>query len=50
MNPYQMVAANGRYYLIGNIDKYDNVTFYRIDRISAVEILEEPVKPMEEIE
>lgn len=50
MNPYQMVAANGRYYLLGNIDKYDNVSFYRIDRMSDVEVLDERVKSMKEIE
>lgn len=49
MNPYQMVAANGRYYLLGNIDKYDNVTFYRIDKMSDVEILEDKVKPMRQV-
>lgn len=49
MNPYQMVAANGRYYLLGNIDKYDNVTFYRIDRMSDVNVLEEKVKPMSQV-
>lgn len=31
VNPYQMVASNGRYYLIGNYDKYDNVSHYRLD-------------------
>lgn len=49
VNPYQMVANNGRYYLIGNYDKYDNVSHYRIDRITAVEMLSEPVKPKKEI-
>lgn len=49
MNPYQMVAANGRYYLLGNIDKYDNVTFYRIDKMSDVEILEDKAKPMGQV-
>ena len=49
VNPYQMVANNGRYYLIGNYDKYDNVSHYRIDRITSVEMLSEPVKPKKEI-
>lgn len=49
MNPYQMVASNGNYYLLGNIDKYDNVTYYRIDKMSKVEILDEKIKPSEEI-
>ena len=49
MNPYQMVASNGHYYLLGNIDKYDNVTYYRIDKMSKVEILEEEIKPQQEV-
>ena len=49
MNPYQMVAANGRYYLLGNIDKYDNITFYRIDKISDIKILDEKSKPMKQV-
>ena len=44
VNPYQMVANNGRYYLIGNYDKYDDISHYRIDKITEIEILEEPVK------
>lgn len=49
MNPYQMVASNGQYYLLGNIDKYDNVTYYRIDKMSKVQILNERVKPQKEV-
>ena len=47
VNPYQMVAANGRYYLIGNIDAYDNLIHYRLDKITNIEILEDSqVKPL----
>lgn len=50
VNPYQMVAANGRYYLIGNYDKYDNLAHYRVDRITEVRILEgERSKPLMEV-
>lgn len=49
INPYQMVANNGRYYLIGNYDKYDNAGHYRIDKMTDVEILDMPVKPRNEI-
>lgn len=44
VNPYQMVANNGRYYLIGNYDKYDDVSHYRIDKITDIEILDEKAK------
>jgi len=49
MNPYQMVASNGHYYLLGNIEKYDNVTYYRIDKMSKVDILDENIKPQKEV-
>ncbi|MCQ2550832.1 MAG: WYL domain-containing protein [Clostridia bacterium] len=38
VNPYQIVVANGRYYLIGNIDKYDNVTHFRVEKISDIQL------------
>ena len=34
INPYQIAAANGRYYLICNTEPYDNVANYRLDRIA----------------
>lgn len=46
VNPYQMAATNGRYYLICNYDKYDNLSNYRIDRITNIRILDEKRKPM----
>ena len=45
VNPYQLVANNGWYYLIGNYDKYDNVSHYRVDRITAIEMLSDAAKP-----
>jgi predicted DNA-binding transcriptional regulator YafY len=45
VNPYQMAACNGRYYLICNLDKYDNISNYRIDKMTELEILDENVKP-----
>lgn len=47
VNPYQMIAANGRYYLIGNYDKYDGIAHCRIDRIKGIRILDTPVKKPE---
>jgi len=49
VNPYQIVANNGRFYLIGNYDKYDNVAHFRIDRMTEVRMLNEKAKPMKEI-
>ena len=49
VNPYQIVANNGRFYLIGNYDKYDNISHYRIDRMTNVRMLEEKIKPVKEV-
>lgn len=49
INPYQLAATNGRYYLICNYDKYDGISNYRIDRISNIRILDSPVKPLESV-
>lgn len=50
VNPYQMAATNGRYYLIGNYDKYDNLANYRLDRITGIRLLDTPVKPVRQVE
>lgn len=49
VNPYQMVATNGRYYLIGNFDYFDNIGHYRVDRIKNIKLLNSPVKQQEKI-
>lgn len=49
VNPYQMVATNGRYYLICNYDKYDNVSNYRLDRITNIKMMDTPAKSMKQV-
>lgn len=46
VNPYQIVSVNGRYYLVGNHDRHDNVAHIRIDRITGCTMLEQTAKPM----
>ncbi|MGI6722532.1 MAG: helix-turn-helix transcriptional regulator [Anaerovoracaceae bacterium] len=41
VSPYQMVAANGRFYLICNSEGHNNVAHYRVDRMTDVRMLEE---------
>jgi predicted DNA-binding transcriptional regulator YafY len=48
-NPYQMIASNGYYYLLSNLDEYDEIAYFRIDKISKVRILDEKVKPMNQV-
>ena len=49
INPYQMAAKEGKYYLICNHDKYDDISNYRIDRIADIKILDSPAKPFENL-
>ena len=49
LNPYQMVASEGRYYLICNNDHHENVANYRIDRIMDIELLDTSVKPRNQV-
>jgi len=49
INPYQMVATNGRYYLICGSDKHDYLGHYRIDRIANIELLNTSAKPLSKI-
>ena len=49
INPYQIAATHGKYYLICNYDKYDDVGHYRLDRITDIRLLDTPVKPMEQV-
>lgn len=49
VNPYNMLLSNQRYYLLGNIDKYDNLIYFKMDRITNIEIVENSfVKPIAE--
>ena len=49
VNPYQIVANNGRFYLIGNVDQYDNIIHFRLDKMTDVECLDEPRKSKKKI-
>lgn len=49
VSPYQMAAREGKYYLICNYDKYDDISNYRLDRIRELQVLEETIKPFESL-
>lgn len=46
INPYFMINNNGKYYLVCNYDKYDDLSNYKIEYISNIKILNEPIKPI----
>ena len=39
VNPYYVIAFNNSYYLIGNVDKFDNLGNFRLDRMTDVAVL-----------
>lgn len=49
LNPYAMVIRNGFYFLICNKDNYDDLTHYRIDRMTDIRIEDKPIKPVREL-
>ena len=49
VNPYRLTAFDGRYFLICNNDKYDNLAVFRVDRMISCELLDTPIKPARSI-
>lgn len=49
VNPCQMVINNGFYYLIGNYDRYDDISHYRLNKMTCVEMLEEKAKSQNKV-
>lgn len=50
INPYHILTTNGRYYLICNVDKYDTIAHFRVERIMDIQPTDMPIKPLEQIE
>lgn len=49
-SPYRMALNDGKYYLICNYDKYNDISNYRLDRIKDIKILDENIKHFEALE
>jgi predicted DNA-binding transcriptional regulator YafY len=50
MDPYQLVATNGRYYLICRYRNSDELSYMRVDRMTDIEIDEEhKARPLRDI-
>ena len=49
VNPYYMVNNNGKYYLVCNLDKYEDLSNYKIENISNIKILQEDIKPIKSL-
>lgn len=48
-SPYTLMWFEDAYYLICNIDKYDNLSHFRVDRMTRVEIEEQPLRSISEV-
>ena len=46
ISPYRLFLKNGHYYLACNYDRYDNLAFIRLDRMSDIEILQENARAL----
>lgn len=48
ISPYAVVWHRDKYYTIGNYDKYDDLSHYRLDRMKQVTVTQEPARPLSE--
>lgn len=48
-NPYQMAATNGRYYLICNLEGYEDISNCRLDRITDIQLLDLKAKDKKQV-
>ena len=49
-SPYQLILHNQRYYLMACNEKWGNMTYYRLDRITDMRLLDEPATPLRSVE
>ena len=50
VDPYQMVANQGRYYLLCSYDTSNRLSHYRLDYMTKLEMLDAKVEPMDQME
>ncbi len=49
VNPYSLIWKNECYYLVGNYEKYDNLSTYRLDRMKNLVVLGDSIKSSREL-
>ena len=49
LNPCALFAANGRYFLLGNLDGEEAVRMFYVSRLSGIEITDEPARPQQSL-
>lgn len=48
-SPYLLMWYEDAYYLVCNIDRYDNLSHYRVDRMTKIELLNEAQRSIDEV-
>lgn len=46
VHPYALVCANGQYYLLCSLGRYNDLRHYRVDRMTSVEMREAAARPI----
>ena len=50
VNPYFLVNSQGKYYLVCNYDRYNDIANYKLEQIKDINILESKAKPVTKVE
>ena len=49
ISPYALVWSNDFYYLVGNYEKYDNLSNYRLDRMRMAQLTDKKIRPHQQV-
>lgn len=49
ISPYAALWHQDKYYVVGNYEKYDDLSHYRIDRMKHVDVCDQPVRRLSEV-
>lgn len=50
VNPYFLVNSQGKYYLVGNADKFSDIANYKLEHIVNIQIVDEERKPVTKLD
>ena len=50
VSPYQLILHNQRYYLMARHERFETINFYRLDRITEMQIVDKPLKNIREVD
>ncbi len=50
VSPYQMILHNQRYFLMAFQEKWQHIRYFRLDRITNIDLLEEAATPLRSVE